>query len=65
MSSPKSVNLYITDPCKIDGEHIPQGAILQDVAFELANDLVGAGKARLATDDDLAAAKKAVDAKKD
>ena len=64
MSTPKPVTLIVTDPCKIDGDHIPVGAILENTPYELANDLVGAGKARLATEEDLAAAKKAAEGKK-
>lgn len=55
---PKTVTLFATTAFKLDGEHVAQGAILKDVEAELAKELAGAGRARLATAEDLAAAKK-------
>lgn len=54
----KNVPIYITDAVKINGEHYAVGDILQDVEPELAKELAGAGRARLATDEDMAAKKK-------
>lgn len=57
--NPKPVPLYIENACKIDGQHIAQGTVLPSVDYELATDLVGAGRARLATAEDIAAAEAA------
>lgn len=54
----KTVTLFATTAFKLDGEHVAQGTILKDVEAELAKELAGAGRARLATPEDLAAAKK-------
>lgn len=59
MAQAKTVDLYATTAFKIDGAHVAQGAILLDVEAELAKELAGAGRARLATPEDMAAAKKA------
>lgn len=56
MSDPKPVTLIVVNACKIDGKHVAVGEILTDVEFDLACELTGAGRTRLATDDDLAAA---------
>lgn len=58
MSQAKTVTLYATTAFKIEGEHVAAGTILKDVEAELAKELAGSGRARLATADDLAAAKK-------
>ena len=58
MAQAKTVTLYATTAFKIDGEHVAAGAILKDVESELAKELAGAGRARLATPEDIAAAKK-------
>lgn len=62
MAQAKTVTLYATTAFKIDGVHVSQGAILPDVEAELAKELAGAGRARLATPEDLVAAKKAAKA---
>ena len=59
---PKTVTLFATTAFKIDGEHVAQGTVLKDVEAELAKELAGAGRARLATDEDIAAAKAAAEA---
>ena len=53
---PKPVTLVVIDPVKIDGKHVAVGDILTDIDYELAVELTGAGRTRLATDDDIAAA---------
>jgi hypothetical protein len=58
MAQPKTVTLYATSAFKIDGEHVAAGTILKDVESELAKELAGQGRARLATPEDLAGAKK-------
>ncbi len=54
MAQPKTVTLYAVDAFKINGEHVAVGTILKDVEADLAKELAGAGRARLATADDLA-----------
>jgi len=54
----KTADLYITDAVKIDGEHHAQGEIICDVEAELAKELAGQGRARLATEAEVAAARK-------
>ena len=63
MAQAKTVTLYATTAFKIDGEHVAQGSILPDVEAELAKELAGAGRARLATPDDVAADDKGAKAK--
>ncbi len=59
MAQPKPVNLYTVSAFKLDGEHIPVGHVCLAVESELALELTGAGRTRLATDDEVAKAKKA------
>jgi hypothetical protein len=54
----KPVTLVCINPCKVDGKHIGVGEILANVEYELAMDLTGAGRTRVATEDDLAASEK-------
>ena len=56
---PKPVNLLCIEACKVDGNHLAKGEVLMNVPYDLATDLTGAGRTRLATDEDIAAAKKA------
>jgi len=58
-TEPKPVNLIVTNACKIDGEHVAVGEILLNVEADLAIELTGAGRTRLATAEDIAAAEKA------
>lgn len=58
MSQPKNVNLYVIDAVKVEGEHYGVGEVLIDVEPELAKELTGAGRTRLAADDEVAKAKK-------
>ena len=58
MAQPKTVNLYAVDAFKINGEHVAVGTILKDVEADLAKELAGAGRARLATPEDMAATAK-------
>lgn len=57
-TQPKPVDLITTVGVKIEGEHVDAGTMLPAVEFELAMDIVGAGRARLASDEDIAAAAK-------
>ena len=54
----KNVPIYITDAVKIDGAHFAVGDILPDVDPELAKELAGAGRCRLATEEDMNGRKK-------
>ncbi|MCX8003418.1 MAG: hypothetical protein N2688_00430 [Burkholderiaceae bacterium] len=58
MSGPKNVNLIVIDAVKIDGEHYAVGDVLTNVEPELAKELTGAGRTRLATEDEVARATK-------
>ncbi|MEX8520068.1 MAG: hypothetical protein AB3X44_16280 [Leptothrix sp. (in: b-proteobacteria)] len=55
----ETANIIITEATKIDGAEANAGAIYRDMPVELALQLVGAGKARKATDEELAAPVKA------
>lgn len=57
--TPKTVNLVTTNPFKHEGEHYAVGHVLMGVEAELALELTGAGRTKLATEEDIAAAKKA------
>jgi hypothetical protein len=57
--APKTVNLLTLNPFKMEGEHYAVGQVLTDVEAELALELTGAGRTRLASDEDMAAAAKA------
>ena len=61
---PKTVNIIITDAVKIDGKHHAIGEVLTDMEAELAKELAGSGRARLATAEEVAAAAKAAKAAK-
>ena len=65
-NDPKPVNLVCINACKIDGEHIAVGELLMNVESDLALELTGAARTRLATAEDIAAAeaKAKADAKK-
>lgn len=54
MAQPKTVHLMTISAFKREGEHIAVGTVLRDVEAELAKELTGAGRTRLATADDLA-----------
>lgn len=56
--APKTVNLVTTNAFKHDGKHYAVGDLLTNVDAELALDLTGSARTRLATEDDLAAVKK-------
>ena len=51
--APKTVNLVTVDPFKHAGEHFAVGQVLANVEAELALELTGAGRTRLATEEDL------------
>lgn len=53
------VPLMTISAFKHDGAHIAVGDVLHDIEPELAKELAGAGRVRLATADEVAAAKKA------
>lgn len=55
----KPVDLMTIDPFKLDGEHVAKGTVLFGVDAEMAKELTGAGRTRLATDDEVAAVRKA------
>ena len=55
----KPVDLTTTDPFKHDGVHFAVGDVLLGIEPELAKELCGAGRVRLATDEESAAARKA------
>jgi len=55
----KPVDLTTIDPFKHDGNHYAVGDVLFGMDPELAKELTGAGRTRLATDEESAAAKKA------
>lgn len=55
----KPVDLMTIDPFKLEGDHIAKGTVLFGVESELAKELTGAGRTRLATDTEVADAKKA------
>lgn len=54
--APKPLTLVVIDPVKIEGEHFAIGEILKDVDYDLASQLTGAGRTRLANEEDLAKA---------
>ena len=58
--APKTVNLVTVDPFKHNGKHFAVGEVLTAVESELALELTGAGRTRLATEEDMATAKTAV-----
>jgi hypothetical protein len=58
MATPKPVSIVVVNACKVDGKHLAVGDVLLDVEPDLAFELTGAGRTRLATAEDLAAAKK-------
>ena len=52
----KKVDLCTISAFKHDGKHFAVGEIVPGVEAELAKELTGAGRTRLATDEDVAAA---------
>ena len=54
--SDKTLNLYTENAFKHDGAHFAVGDVLIDVDVDLAMELTGAGRTRLATDDEVAKA---------
>ena len=48
MAQGKPVNLIVIDAFKMEGDHVPRGALLRAVDAELAKELTGAGRTRLA-----------------
>ena len=63
-TEPKPVTLVCTNAFKHADRHYGIGEILEGVEYELATDLTGAGRTRLATDEDIAAAAATVEKKK-
>ena len=63
-TEPKLVNLVCTNAFKHADRHYAIGEILEGIPYELATDLTGAGRTRLATDEDIAAAAATVEKKK-
>ena len=62
MSQPKNVNLMVIDAVKVDGQHYAVGDVLTNVEPDLAKELTGAARTRLATDAEVEKAKKKVKA---
>lgn len=58
------VNMLIVEHTYVEGRLVMQGTILRDCEPNLALELAGAGKARPATDEDIAAAAAAAAASK-
>ena len=58
----KPVTLYTINAFKLEGDHVAVGTVLKDVEPELAKELTGAGRTRLATAEEVAAATKAAKA---
>lgn len=54
--NPKPVAITLLENTGIDGHHVPAGTTLLDVDGDLAVELAGQGKARLATDEEVAKA---------
>lgn len=54
----KPVTIVITEHTYIDGDLKLKGAVLKDIPADLAMELASCGKARVATKDDMAPAKK-------
>jgi hypothetical protein len=50
-SSAKPVDVIITESCRLDSGHTDRGQIIQNMPADLAMELAGAGKCRLATPD--------------
>lgn len=59
MADSKPVSLYTVSAFKHDGQHIAVGEVVENVDAELAKELTGAGRTRLATADEVSAARKA------
>ena len=59
MAEKKTVSVTIIDAVKVDGVHYAVGDVLKDIDVELAKELAGAGRARLASDEDMAPKKPA------
>lgn len=55
-NSPKPVDIFLVENTGIDGEHVPAGSVLLGVDGDLAMELASQGKARLATDEEVAKA---------
>lgn len=56
---PKPVDIILVENTGIDGEHVPAGTVLLGVDGDLAMELAGQGKARVATEADVEKAKAA------
>lgn len=52
MAQAKPITLYCISAFKLEGKHIAVGTVIPDVEPELAKELTGAGRTRLATADD-------------
>ncbi len=59
--NPKPVDLMAIGAFKHDGEHIAAGTVLFAVESDLALELTGAGRTRLATEEEVAKARKKAD----
>lgn len=54
MAEAKPVTLYCVNACVVDGEHVAVGTVLKNIEAELAKELTGAGRTRLATPEEAA-----------
>lgn len=57
--NPKPVDVIAATAFKLDGEHIPVGQLIRGMDGELAKELAGQARVRMATDEELAADAKA------
>lgn len=57
-SQPKPVDLMVIDAVKVDGQHYAIGDVLTGVEPDLAKELTGAARTRLATAAEVEKAKK-------
>jgi hypothetical protein len=60
----KPVTLVTINPFKHEGKHYAEGEVLRDCDPELAKELTGAGRTRLATEEDLKKGKKSAQVEK-
>lgn len=54
-NSPKAVDVVAATAFKLDGEHIAVGQLIRGMDGELAKELAGQARVRVATDEELAA----------
>lgn len=57
-SKPKPVDLFVINGTKVDGQHYGVGDVLTNVEPDLAKELTGAARTRLATPEEVEKARK-------